>query len=528
MKAVGFFRRMFIISGLSSMLLLAACDGGGEPAPTPNGNNRTYPLVAQSNADIFGQVIFAEYSDGSVNIILELNNTVSGNIHPAYLYLDNALEGNESVLTLEPVNGSTGGSQLRISALDDGTPLDFADLLSFDGHVKVHASESDLSSVLASGDIGANAFTGQVKTYELTGTKNEDIIGTIRFRERFNRETLVEIETSGLNGESSPGHFHVNSLAEGGDIAITLSPLSENKSSTNVSALDADAGSQSVSFDDLVSFAGHVIIHDTSGPEIRLASADIGINELTGRQVSYVLEERNASGVNGVLTFHERLSGETLARMVLENTTDGLMHPAHIHVGTAAQEDTGLKAVIMNPVNGASGISESHIARLDPGVGGTPISYEDLLAFDGYVNIHTTMADLTLLAQTDIGQNALTGESVSFPVDNIPGVTGTAIVNERVNGNALLVISLTGAPVTGGHPAFIRGGAVADGPGEIEITLSDVNSFGFSRTSVTMDDAGDPLNYADIIGYNGYIEIAESLANPGVVIAQGDFGSNGN
>ena len=227
--------------------------------------------------------------------------------------------------------------------------------------------------------------------------------------------------------------------------------------------------------------------------------------------------------VNGSITFMERRSGESLARIALENTIPGTMHPAHIHVGTAAQEDAGLKAVIMNPVDGNTGLSETHISRLDPAVGGTPLTYDDLLDFDGYVNIHTTMADLTLLAQTDIGENALTGNSVSFPLDNIPGVTGTATIFERKNGLALLEISISGAAVTGDHPAHIHGGSVAAGPGPIQITLNNVNAFGYSRTSVEADDLGTSLDYAQLSEYDGYINVHESASNLAVIIAQGDM-----
>jgi hypothetical protein len=323
-------------------------------------------------------------------------------------------------------------------------------------------------------------------------------------------------------------HIHVNSVAEGGAIAISLNPGTDGYSATNISSLDPGAGGQDVTYSDLLLFDGHLNIHDPTDINLIVAQADIGGNELTGTEISYDLEERNNSTVSGTITFFERRSGESLAQIILSNTTPGAMHPAHLHIGTAAQEDAGLKAVILKPVDGNTGISETHIDRLDAALGGTPLSYDDLLVFDGYINIHTSMADLTLLAQTDIGENALTGNSVSYALDNIPGVTGTAIVHERINGEALVVLSITGTPVTGDHPAHIHGGSVAAGPGPVEITLSDVNSFGFSRTSVEQTDAGSALTYADLIAYDGYVNVHESTSSLAVIIAQGDIGSNAN
>ena len=526
MRVVNFLKWLTAAFGLFSILILSACDEGSEPAPTPNGNNRTYPLYAQSPEDIYGQIIFVEYSDGSVNFVIELFNTASGTEHPAYLYFDNAIDGNDVRLTLAPVNGATGGSQLRTSAFDDGTPLTFAQLLTYDGHVKVHKSAANQEIILASGDIGGNALKGVEYTYEIAPVDTSGVTGTITFSERFNEETLVEIETTGLSQGSFPTHIHVNTAVEGGDISISLADIQDNTSLTNVAALDASAGGLKVSYDDLLDFDGHVNIHDPSDNSIILGQADIGINELTGVEISYNLEERNASTVNGSLTFYERRSGESLARIELENTMPDLMHPAHIHIGTAAQEEAGLKAVILNPVNGNTGVSETNIARLDPEVGGTPLTYQDLLIFDGYVNIHTTMTDATLLAQTDIGENALTANSEVFALDNIPGVTGTATIFERKNGNALVVLEIT--PVTGDHPAHIHGGSVAAGPGPIEITLTPVNSYGFSRTSVEEDDSGNPLTYADLIVYDGYINVHASETDLDTIIAQGDIGSNAN
>ncbi|MEJ2003678.1 MAG: hypothetical protein P8X57_01655 [Cyclobacteriaceae bacterium] len=517
---------LFALAGLSLILVFSACDDSSEPAPRPNGNNSSYPLRAESDDNVFGQVILAEYSDGSVNFIIELNNTSSGNTHPAYLYFDNVLEGNDVRLTLEPVNGATGGSQLRTSMFDDGTPFTFAQLLTLDGHVKVHASENDLGTVLAAGDIGGNAFTGNEYSYEIKESANSGASGTVTFRERFNSETLVEIDATNLPSDPHPAHIHVNTAVEGGEIAISLSDVRDNISLTNVEALDASVGGLPVTFDDLLDFDGHLNIHDPADLQQIMAQADIGINELSGRETSYNLEERNASAVSGTITFYERRSGESLARIELENTTPGLMHPAHIHIGTAAQDEAGLKAVVMNPVNGDTGIGETNIARLDPAVGGTPLTFEDLLAFDGYVNIHTTMSDLTLLAQTDIGQNALTGNSEVYALDNIPGVSGTATVYERINGNALLVINII--PVTGGHPAHIHGGSVAEGPGPIEVTLSPVNAYGFSRTAVESDDSGNPMDYAGLVEYNGYINVHASESDLATIIAQGDIGSNVN
>jgi hypothetical protein len=43
------------------------------------------------------------------------------------------------------------------------------------------------------------------------------------------------------------------------------------------------------------------------------------------------------------------------------------------------------------------------------------ITYQELLNFDGYINVHFASSLATLVAQGDIGQNQLTGVSKVYP-----------------------------------------------------------------------------------------------------------------
>jgi hypothetical protein len=55
-------------------------------------------------------------------------------------------------------------------------------------------------------------------------------------------------------------------------------------------------------------------------------------------------------------------------------------------------------------VDGASGMSMTNIMMLDDD---TPITYEELLTFDGYINVHLSMQELaTIVAQGNIGSNS--------------------------------------------------------------------------------------------------------------------------
>ncbi len=240
--------------------------------------------------------------------------------------------------------------------------------------------------------------------------------------------------------------------------------------------------------------------------------------------MSYDLGEVAVAGISGSVTLYERVNSETLATIALDNTPDGGSHPAHIHFNTAA-EGGGI-AVSFTSVDGATGMSKTNIAALDDG---TAITYSELLGFDGYVNVHLSVDDLaTLVAQGDIGQNDLTGMSMSFDLGavDIAGVSGNATFEERINGETLVTISLSGISFLGDHPTHIHAGAVADAPGDILISLSTVNDQGVSKTNVTANDTGDTITYTDLVAIDGYINVHNSAADLATLVAQGNVGIN--
>jgi hypothetical protein len=166
---------------------------------------------------------------------------------------------------------------------------------------------------------------------------------------------------------------------------------------------------------------------------------------------------------------------------------------------------------------------------------GTSITYEEAINFDGYVNVHLSADELgVLVAQGDIGQNELTGESASYDLSSadVDGIMGTAMFEERVNGETLVSIMLEGTSDGGMHPAHIHVGSVADAPGDIAISLNSVNAdTGMSMTNVSAFDAADGedaemIDYKGLLEYNGYLNVHLSADDLGTLVAQGNVGSN--
>ena len=512
------------------IMLFTSCNEDDDFASAVEESNRTgtsvtYDLVSKSDPSISGTATFYQNNDNSTFVKLNLQGTQDDAMHPAHIHFNSAVESGDIAISLEPVDGITGFSSTEVATLDDGTAITYEELLDFDGYINVHASESDLSTLVAQGDIGENVLTGESKSYDLNTKDVDGISGSVLFEQRMNGETLATIMLDGTpDGGMHPAHIHMNSAAQGGDIAISFNPVNgtTGMSMTNIASLDDGTA---ITYSQVLNYDGYVNVHlsaDDLGTLV--AQGDIGENELTGESKSYVLEERAVEGISGSVVFEERKSGDALATIMLDGTPEDGMHPAHIHMNTAVEG--GDIAFTFNPVNGATGMSMTDVSMLDDE---TAFGYNDVLDYDGYVNVHLSADDLgTIVAQGDIGENELTGESKSYELEEraVDGISGSVTFEERANGEALATIMLDGTPDGGMHPAHIHMNTAAEG-GDIAFTFNPVNgTTGMSMTNVAMLDDDTAFGYDDVLAYDGYVNVHLSAENLGTIVAQGDIGQN--
>lgn len=400
MKNFSQFTRALVIL-LTMTAVIAGCDDDSGPSLT--GDNTTYTLGPKSNPGISGNVTFSRQSDNSVLITIQLTGTAAGGDHPAHIHADNAIDGGTILLDLSNVEGASGRSETVVTALNDGTPISYEELIDFDGYVNVHASPSDLSTLIAQGDIGQNALTGLSETHELNSVSDPAISGTVKFEERKNGEAVATITLDGTSGGNThPAHIHNNSAAEGGGIAIDFNPVdgATGISKTNIKQLNDGTP---VTYSDLLEFDGYVNVHLSAAQlGTLIAQGDIGGNALTGESKEYALGPVSDPAISGTATFAERVNGFTLVTIALTGTMEGDSHPSHIH-NNSAEEGGGI-AVDFKPIDGGTGISRTTIRALN---NATPITYAELLEFNGYVNVHLSSDNLgTLIAQGNIGSNA--------------------------------------------------------------------------------------------------------------------------
>ncbi|MGB5943086.1 MAG: CHRD domain-containing protein [Leeuwenhoekiella sp.] len=488
-----------------------------------------YQLGTKDVEGISGTATFTERVNGTALITLDIEGTPDGGMHPAHIHRNTALEGGDIALSLATVDGDTGISYTSAEAFDDGTPVTYAELIDYDGYINVHlGAGADLSTIVAQGDIGSNALTGNSKTYELMTKDVDGIMGEAIFEERNDGTTLVTLDIEGISASGMhPAHIHWNSALESGAIALTLTTVDGDTGMSMTDAVALNDGTP-ITYDELLGYDGYINVHLGPGSDLAtiVAQGDIGSNELTGMEMVYDLMTKDVDGIMGTATFMERKGGAAIVELMLENTPDGGMHPAHIHENSAIEG--GDIIVTFNPVNGTTGYSATHVEALNDG---TEITYSEMLDVDGYINVHLSADELgTIVAQGDIGANELTGESITYDLDekDVPGISGTATLEQRKDNTTLLTLDIMNTPAGGMHPAHIHMNSAEEG-GDIAITLATVvGDTGMSMTQIEMFDGDDetPVTYDELLEYDGYINVHLSADELGTIVAQGDIGSN--
>jgi hypothetical protein len=534
-KSTSIVHQVLMITGsmiaMFIILLFSACSENDDPAPGNDlpdltGNSITYNLTTASGSGVTGSVVFAETTENSTLVTINITGGISGEVHPVHIHQNSKIESGGIVISLGEIDGSTGKLEIEVESRDDDSIITYDDLTNFDGHVNIHASPSDLSTIVAYADIGSNELTGLEEDYELFEKSEPGLKGEVLIQERKGGESLITVKVENYSGtENLPNHIHFNNAVEGGGIAISLNAIdaSTGFGITNVATTDDDTP---VTFSQLKEFDGHVNVHKSES-ELQnvILQGDIGQNELTSDQEVYELMAKTGENVSGTATFTKRRNNETLVSIVLSNTLEGFSHPAHIHSNTAA-EGGGI-AIDLTSVDGDNGISMTNISSLNDE---TQITFDELVEFDGYINIHLSGDQLgTIVAQGDVGQNALTGNSVSYDLSAVggSGLSGTVSLFERKNETTLVEISLTGTTDTDSHPAHIHENDVSTGGG-ILISLTTVNgTTGKSLTQVETMDDDTPVTYDEITSINGHINVHKSPDDLSVV-ANGNVGENAN
>ncbi len=250
--------------------------------------------------------------------------------------------------------------------------------------------------LLVAGGCKKDSTPAQSTSYDLMVKDVLGVSGTVTFTESTSTSAIIDIVLVNAPSGTHPANLYMNSAVENGAVVIALNPVdASGKSSTTVTNMN---------YTTLIAYDGCIkILSSSTEPISILAQGDIGGNVITTTNKSYNLNLVGAFGVSGTALFEKRMNGNTLLTISLTGMIPGDSYPATINLGSIASVGGGPAVKILSNVNGTTGKSYTNIQKLD---GGTNITYENWLIYDGYLNIYKTpIAVANIICQGNIGAN---------------------------------------------------------------------------------------------------------------------------
>jgi hypothetical protein len=154
MKHLIFLRNTFAILFAASLLLLSACNNDDDE---PTIETTTYNLNQVGGSGVSGTAVFERLSETVTRITVQVSGTTDGDTHPMHIHHNSVAEGGGIAVTLTPVNGASGMSVTEVTQMDNGTAINYGQLLAFNGFINIHLSPTQMATIISQGDIGSNA-----------------------------------------------------------------------------------------------------------------------------------------------------------------------------------------------------------------------------------------------------------------------------------------------------------------------------------------------------------------------------------
>jgi hypothetical protein len=130
-------------------------DGDGPVTEVPTDPERVdYDLSSANNSGVTGTASFIPNDDGTTTVYIELIGDTD-ELHPVTINRGNVETGGAVAITLEVCECAI--SETLVDQLDNGTPITFVELMTFDGHLNIYESPTD-ATLIAQANIGSNAF----------------------------------------------------------------------------------------------------------------------------------------------------------------------------------------------------------------------------------------------------------------------------------------------------------------------------------------------------------------------------------
>jgi len=232
--------------------------------------------------------------------------------------------------------------------------------------------------------------------YDLNVKDVLGVSGTVTFTETSSTVATIDIKMFGAPSGSHPVVLNMYSTVETGPVVLVLNPVDASGNSST--AITAKTYAQLITFDGSIR-----ILQSSIQPNVILAQTDIGGNEITTSNKSFVLTSVGEFGVSGNVLFEKRVNGNTLVTILLTGQISGDVYPATINLGSISSVGGGPVTLTLNNVDGSNGKSYTNIRQLNSGI---EITYDNWLVYDGYVNIYQNTISLdNVISHGNIGSN---------------------------------------------------------------------------------------------------------------------------
>ncbi len=481
------------------------------------GVTKTYPILAPNTSNSIGSLEMAQRLNGQTLISIIVDGELANETLDATIDQNSAAEDGNVVIVLASI--TDGKSVTNVAALDNGDAIQYNQLISYNGHLSV---TNQAGEEVGLGDIGGNELTTESITYDLLPVVGGDVTGNVFIVKRQNGSAMIQVTAAGLTSASTYKlDLLSESAAEEGSVLSNLNDLQGSIGTVQSTVRETNSGSR-LDYDDILDLDGHISLSESNGS--RIASADIGENELTGEFQEAVIEQNGGSGITGLVTFYKRKSGFSLVSVLVEGTSPGASHPIHIHNNSAVER--GTIAVDLTYVDGTVGFSETSVSQTNAGVA---LTYDELIEFDGYVAIHESDANITnIISLSDIGQNTLTGTTKSYVITEVnnSGIIGTITFLERKNLTTLVTMEMTGTVAGATYPFNIHSNNIIDG-GPVVITLAEVaGSTGFGASNIRETNGSIAITYDELLSSEFHVNFYENTPQLVNLRSQADIGSN--
>ena len=122
------------------------------------GEELSFTLFSGSEFGYEGDLLMQEKRDGTTRITIELSGPTGEASFPVHLHFGSfSTPDAEVAALLTPVNAQSGISITDLGFLSDESAIGYDDLLTFDGHIKIHLDDgANQDVILAFGNIGSN------------------------------------------------------------------------------------------------------------------------------------------------------------------------------------------------------------------------------------------------------------------------------------------------------------------------------------------------------------------------------------